>query len=94
MHPPVIPPQARTLGNGLAQINEAFRRSRLGREQKIVFLSRIFVPQFLVLGEVPVEKLAEGCAAVAVVGFFFRRQFREGFLNGRKIKERVIAESV
>ena len=41
----------------------------------------------------PVEELAEGCATVAVLRFFFRRQFGEGFLNGRKIKQRVIPES-
>ena len=43
--------------------------------------------------EMPVEEQAEGRATVAVLRFFFRRQFGEGFFNGRKIKQRVIPES-
>ena len=31
---------------------------------------------------------------MAVLGLFFRRQFGEGFLNGRKIEEGVVSESV
>jgi hypothetical protein len=50
--------------------------------------------RFLVLSEVPIEELAEGCTAVAVYGLFFRSQFGEGFLNRRKIEERVVAESI
>src|SRR5260221_2800310 len=43
---------------------------------------------------VPVEKFAEGCSAVTVLGFLFWGQFGEGFLDGWKIKERVVSESV
>jgi hypothetical protein len=49
--------------------------------------------RFLVLCEVPVEKLAKCCATVAVLRLFFRRQFCEGLLNGRKVEQRVIPES-
>ena len=42
----------------------------------------------------PFQQPAERRAAMTVLGFFLRCQFREGFFNLRKIKQRIVAEAV
>src|SRR6266849_2639020 len=43
---------------------------------------------------VPLEKFVEGRASVAIAGFFFGGQFCESLLNLRKVKKRVVTETV
>src|ERR1700733_4663652 len=43
---------------------------------------------------IPLQKLAERGAAVAVPGLFFGGQFGESFLNLREVEQRVIAEAM
>src|SRR3989442_14012740 len=43
---------------------------------------------------VPLQELAEGRGAVAVLSLFFRPQLRESFLTLRKIEKRIVSEAI
>src|SRR5271157_470421 len=42
----------------------------------------------------PLQELTERCAAVAVFGFLFGGEFREGFADLREIEQRIVAEAI
>src|SRR5271157_697621 len=42
----------------------------------------------------PLQELTERCAAVAVFGFLFCGEFREGFADPREVEEWIVAEAV